>query len=281
MVQVDVIWSYAFGASFAAAATRQLSKEKRAFNNSQFSRLLIYLCAFFAPSGIFLLWAFPQWETMQVARSLEDLPPWLVTIFGISNVTQGIIGYWVGYWLCRRGRFYAAHLNWFLSWTLFWFVLVAGWDTTGYQRFLYDMRLHDMALWTPGLHDGWSFFIGPVFTSLVVMGVLFAPALHLGVVDRNFQDLRSAPEIHGIDISNYLKINFATYVGMFGVTLGLAIVAAWVVRVAVAMTGDMISGYIVGLGVSTMTFYLLLMRRGYPVHRFLKMLYIKDAGDKI
>jgi len=30
-----------------------------------------------------------------------------------------------------------------------------------------------------------------------------------------------------------------------------------------------------------MTFYLLLMRRGYPVHRFLKMLYIKDAGDKI
>ena len=281
MVQVDVIWSYAFGASFAAAATRQLSKEEHPFNNSQYSRLLVYLSVFFAPSGLFLIWAFPQWETMQVARSLDDLPPWLVTLFGITNVTQGIIGYFVGYLLCRRGRFYGAHLNWFVAWIIFWFVLVAGWDTTGYQRFLYDMRLHDMVPWTPGLHDGWAFFTGPVFTSLFVMGVCFAPALQLGIVDRNFQDLRSDPEIHGINISNYLKINLATYAGMFGVTLGLAIVAAWIVRVAVAMTGGLLTGYILGLGISAITFYLLLMRRGYPVHCFLRMLYIKDDGDKI
>ena len=33
MVQVDVVWAYAFGSGFAACAARQLQKEDKPFNN--------------------------------------------------------------------------------------------------------------------------------------------------------------------------------------------------------------------------------------------------------
>ena len=42
--------------------------------------------------GVYLLWAFPDWETMQVAHSHASLLPWLVTVFAITNVTQGMLG---------------------------------------------------------------------------------------------------------------------------------------------------------------------------------------------
>ena len=98
MVQVDVFWSYAIGAGFAAAAAEQIRKKEaagefRLLENASFARALIFLGALFAPSGICLLWAFPGWETMYVARTWDDIPAWLVAAFAVTNVTQGILGF--------------------------------------------------------------------------------------------------------------------------------------------------------------------------------------------
>ena len=118
MVQVDVVWSYAFGATLAASAARQLKSEKDPFNNKIFTYVLLFLSILFAPSGIYLLWQFPHWETMQVASTYSDLPAWLVCLFAITNITQGILGYYVTYRLIRKGKLYGAHVNWMVSWIM-------------------------------------------------------------------------------------------------------------------------------------------------------------------
>ena len=55
MVQVDVVWGYAFGATFAAAAARQLEEIEDTFDNPYFTYTLAFLAILFAPSGLYLL----------------------------------------------------------------------------------------------------------------------------------------------------------------------------------------------------------------------------------
>src|SRR5659263_783927 len=137
MVEVDVFWSYSIGASFALASFRQLRKMRKesgadgtydlkdmldvkkiareiekgdsAFNNEYFVKTLLFLSLLFVPSGSNLLWSNPNWETMQVG-SYETIPGWLVSGFTITNVTQGILGYWVTYNLLMKGKYEKACL---------------------------------------------------------------------------------------------------------------------------------------------------------------------------
>ena len=266
MVQVDVVWSYAFGATFAAAAGKSLARERDPFNNPVFTRVMLFLGIFFGPSGLYLLWTNPSWETMQVAKSYADLPAWLITLFGITNVTQGIIGYWVGWRLVRQQKFYQSHLNWMLAWVLFWFILVSGWDTTGYQRFLFDPGLNGGELWSPGRHNGWAFFTGPVCQSLVVMVVLFAPMLRLGIIKANDKDLQLKPDYQPSRRA-LLRLGKLYYGSMFGLTLLLAIAAALIVKLIFEVTGTLWVGYLVGLPISIALGYVIAVRKGGLFHR--------------
>src|SRR3954464_173517 len=66
MVQVDVFWSYGLGASMGLAAGRQLvSGPRDLMSNPFFLKTVLFAALVFAPSGAYLLWAFPDWETMQ------------------------------------------------------------------------------------------------------------------------------------------------------------------------------------------------------------------------
>ncbi len=144
MVEVDVFWAYGIGAGFAAAATHQIAMSKDELTESGWQRFfsspylfvtVLYCALLFAPSGAYLLWAFPDWETMQVARDHASLPAWLVTLFAVTNVSQGILGYWVTAKLIRAGRRYAAFLQVGVGYFGMFFILVHGWDGRGYQRF--------------------------------------------------------------------------------------------------------------------------------------------------
>jgi hypothetical protein len=206
MVQVDIVWAYSFGATFAACAARQLEKHEKIFDNRWYVFTLLFLSIFFAPSGLYLLWQFVQWETMQVAHTFTDLPAWLVCGFAITNVTQGILGYWTTCKLIKRRNYYAAHANWMWSWVLFWFILVCGWDCTGYQRFLYDSTMFGGALWTPGTHMGTGFLSSHVWFTLVVMGMCFAPMLIHGTVNFIREGARMDPDIRADQIPGIVKI---------------------------------------------------------------------------
>lgn len=279
MVQVDVVWAYAFGATFAAASARQLQKEEKPFNNKWYVFLLVFLSIFFAPAGLYLLWEFPQWETMQVAASREDIPAWLVVIFGVTNITQGILGYWTTWWMARRGKFYAAHANWMVAWVIFWFILACGWDGTGYQRFLYDPSVHGGALWEPGKHMGLSFFYASrVWWTLVVMAGFFAPMLIRGLISGVREGSAMDPKLSA-EAPGAFKILTVFFATQWAVCLGLAIIAAIVVIKLGGLLGHIGWGYLAGLPLCAVAYYILLFRKGMPMHAIARMLYVKEAGE--
>lgn len=161
MLQVDVFWVYGIGAMAATAAGRQLArmgKEKARFGrnppfgNEYFALLLLYLSLIFVPEALWLTWNFPHWETMQLVGSLEEIPAWGIVLAAVGDIAVAVLGYWVAWRLMSRGRFYAAHLQWMLGYFLFFFMLIHGWDGSGWQRFLYDPTVEGGVLWTSGTY---------------------------------------------------------------------------------------------------------------------------------
>ncbi len=151
MVQVDVFWAYGLGASLAAASGRKLSQAEKPFESLPFVQTVLFLSLIWAPTGLLLLLRHPSWETMQAASDLGSLPPWLVIAFGITNVTQGILGFWVGLRLLRSGKAWLVHLNWWFGYFGMFFILVYGWDGLGFDRFFYDRDLlPGSPAWSPG-----------------------------------------------------------------------------------------------------------------------------------
>ncbi len=279
MVQVDVVWGYAFGATFAACAARQLEKEDKPFLNKWYVFTLLFLSILFAPSGLYLLWEHTQWETMQVAKTFTDLPAWLVAGFAVTNITQGILGYWVSFKLIKKGNYYGAHVNWMVAWILFWFILVCGWDCTGYQRFLYDMSVHNGELWAPGKHMGISFFYASrVWWTLVVMAIFFAPMLLHGYISAVREGLKADPSIPAEKVPGPIRIVLVSMGAQWVACLGLAIIAALVVMGFRNLTGSILMGYIIGVPVFCIVSYFVLFRRGMPMYLIAKQLFIAEPG---
>jgi hypothetical protein len=175
MVQVDVFWSYGLGSSFALAASKQLAAEraerKGLFDSPYFAKTLLFLSVLFAPSGAWLLWSFPSWETMHAGS--RDLPGWLVSAFAATNVTQGALGFAVVYVLAARKKLWAAWLHWFFAYFAMFFILVHGWDGHGYQRFFSYTRA-DFLAW----HGAWTAWLtSPVALTLYGMGAVLVPTI--------------------------------------------------------------------------------------------------------
>jgi hypothetical protein len=186
MVQVDVFWSYGIGAGFAVANTLKLEAEQQAgrsaYDHTSFRDALLYLGSLFVPSGAFLIWQFTSWETMHVA-SYEDIPGWLMAAFTITNFTQGILGFAVAAMFLRRRNQYAAYLQWLAGHFGLLFILVHGWDGTGYMRFFSTSRA-ELAGWTWWTALRW--FTSDVFLSLLTMGVVMLPVM-FGVMARDLK----------------------------------------------------------------------------------------------
>ena len=112
---MDVFWSFAFGAGFAAAAAHQLrlaGPSSSIYENNYFAYTMCFLSMskifplyfatllggnifqqVFAPSGIYLLWAFPGWESMFVLGDKNTIHAILPTIFSFTNIALGVLGY--------------------------------------------------------------------------------------------------------------------------------------------------------------------------------------------
>ena len=178
MVQVDVFWSYGIGAGFAYAAKEQLAhkpptKENGGLmSNPYFTKNLLYLATLFGPSGIYLLWQFTSWETMHALD--RSMPAWLVVGFAITNVTQGMLGFWVTYKLAMARRHYLAFLQPLIGYFAMFFVLVHGWDGKGYQRFFSQTR-EEFLRWTPASIAEW--LLSPVALTLLAMGPVLIPVM--------------------------------------------------------------------------------------------------------
>jgi len=203
---------------------------------------MLYCALLFAPSGAYLLWAFPDWETMQVARDHASLPAWLVTLFAITNVSQGILGYWVTAKLIRAGRRYAAFLQIGVGYFGMFFILVHGWDGRGYQRFFSADRAvfqswpHDPSF-GDALGRAGRWLTSPVALTLAGMSVIvvvllwiMSAWLHEGYRLVGMQDTPRTPTV----VAAVLGFVFACALGSAIASSVLIHLLAWWIGVPVA-----------------------------------------------
>jgi hypothetical protein len=101
------------------------------------------------------------------------MPAWLVCLFGITNVTQGLLGYLVAQRLMRAGRTYLAYLQHVWAYLAMFLVLVHGWDGQGYERFFSPTHA-DFVAWNG---DWQAWLTSPVALTLLAMGAVLVPLL--------------------------------------------------------------------------------------------------------
>lgn len=155
MLQIDPFWAYSFGAGFALAAGQELRRRAAArapepvkpsevsepatptgllarLADPYLALTTLFTAVVFVPTGTYLLWAHPEWETMHVGTP----PDWLAAAVPLANVLLAVGGYLVTGRLVARGADRAAYLQFVGGYFGFFFVMLYGWDGTGYQRFL-------------------------------------------------------------------------------------------------------------------------------------------------
>ncbi|HMV44170.1 MAG TPA: hypothetical protein PK079_15070 [Leptospiraceae bacterium] len=290
MVQVDVFWAYGIGSTMAAAASKKLEEEKEPLSTSFYAKALVVLSCIWAPTGMLLLLKHPSWETMQVAETLYSIPVWLIIGFGITNVTQGILGFWVTSELIKRKKYYLSHLNWIFGYFGMFFILLYGWDGLGYDRFLYDRDLFGGEAWKPGAGYKGIGSVAAMFTSTVAMtlyidGVFLVPAILYYFSKWTKESVSTFSK--KIVSSGALAANYL--VGVFLVGFGSAAISA----ITVYYTGLLIGAgdpfsryagtggstnmhilsYFLGLPISFAILYYGLFKEGRPFHKLIKKMY--------
>ena len=295
MVQVDVFWGYGWGASLAVAAGRTLAQKQDPYDTKYWAQTIGFLALSWAPTGLLLLLRHPSWETMQAASNLQSMSEWLILAFGVTNITQGMLGFWVGQKLMAQGKFYAAQLNWLLGYFGMFFILLYGWDGLGYDRFLYDRDLlPGSPAWTPGVGTaagvGESLvrFLGSsVAMTLYIDGVLLLPPF-FWLFTRWFAESAEADREQAAGTGCLVATYFA---GALIVGLGTAAIAALTVRgvayglgvpdhvarglsQAPASTSMHILAYFNGLPLGTALAWFALLKPGRPFHSLLKPLWL-------
>ena len=290
MVEVDIFWAYGLGGSLAAAAGRQLKTKKEPLESPYFVKTVLFLALVWAPTGLLLLLRHPSWETMQVAPSLAAMPPFLVLAFGITNVTQGVLGFIVGQKLMARGKHYAAHVNWLMGYVGMFFILLYGWDGLGYDRFLYDRDMFGGAPWSPGAGlaagAGVSFLTSTVARTLYLDGVFLLPPLlyWFGTwIVAGAKSDASIPEAHRPKSAATLGLLYLAAVFILAVpTAAFVAVGAHLARHAMLSIGvgaraAHVLGYLLGIPVAAAALHALVYRRDRPGHALLRKLYVAEA----
>ena len=249
MVEVDVFWAYGFGASLALGAGRQLKRAAKPFESRYFVWTVLFLALFWAPTGMLLLLRHPSWETMQAAGSFSAMSPFLVLAFGITNITQGVLGFWVGLKLIQRDHYYLANLNWLLGYFGMFFILVYGWDGLGYDRFFYDRdMLPGSPAWAPGAGTGgtlagtaiaaWHLLTSGVALTLYTDGIYLLPPFAVLMYVWFRAGLRSEGQpLPGAATALALRLLGSYLLGVFVIALGSAIFCAAVVNYVGALLG--------------------------------------------
>jgi hypothetical protein len=291
MVQVDVFWGYGLGASLAVASGVQLTEKPEPFYSKYFVYTILFLSLFWAPTGMLLLLRHPSWETMQAAGSLGDISPWLVLSFGITNVTQGILGFWIGQKLMSKGKYLWANINWVLGYYGMFFILLYGWDGLGYDRFLCDRdMLPGSPAWSAGASGAqvhaWASVIhhlaSSVAMTLYMDGIYLLPPYFYLMA----KWVREGASLQNIKQPSGLRVTLTVLAVVFMGGLGCAAISALTVNYTGALLGVgnhvaraqgtipanttmHILSYLIGLPLSLLLMWFLLWRPGKPLSRLL------------
>lgn len=286
MIQVDFFWAYAFGATFAMAACRQIQKEEcKWYESKYFTWTLFYLCIFFAPSGVWLLHAVTSWETMQVYNNINDIPTLIVLIFTLTNVLDGVLAYYICHRFIKKGNYYYATMQVILGYFIMFFILAHGWDGWGFDRFFYDRSVNNDVAWTAGSGDVFQFITSNVAITLYTMGVLILPPMFYFSIKWIREGLNAADNIPKEKIPSTSKIMILMLVGVFGMGLGGAVIATYICKFFTWITGgnQMINGYefsiigmLIGLPVFVIPTIFLIVKRDRIGQKFTMLILVEE-----
>lgn len=213
---------------------------------------ILFAALLFAPSGIYLVWGFPEWETMQAGT--REMPAWLIVLFAITNVTQAVLAFWIVERLVVKGRQYLGFVQaWFGYFGMF-FILVNGWDRTGWNRFFSENHA-DFLTWSnaPALDQVTGWLSSSVALTLYGMGVILIPVM-AAVMIRSL--------VSGYRIGGQYKPDRATRGAL---ALTVVTVATLLSGVPVAIVFHLLInelGWILGLGAGAALTYLAILRPG-------------------
>ncbi len=238
-----------------------------AFGNEYFLKTLAFLALLFVPSGAVLLWSNPSWETMQVGK-YETIPQWLVGLFSITNVTQGILGYLITHDLLMKGKLDKAALQTFGAYFLFFFTLVNGWDNKAYQRFFSKNR-ESFEAWRWANVLPW--LASDVSAILISFGTVFLPVIYY-LMCKWLVEGKLDEEGELADDERMLREATRTFglynLGIFGGTLGSSIAGTVLIRKL---------GWIPGLAATGALLYpLLLSQKGLGASFLKKLLKVES-----
>jgi len=287
MVQVDIFWSFALGAGFAASAARQIKKadesgDFRLMENNFFTKTVIYLSCLFAPSGVYLLWAFTGWETMYVWTGQNDLPAWIVVLFAITNVTQGILGFWWASHYIRNNQLFRANLLWIVAYFIMFFILVHGWDGTGYRRF-FTRSVVEWQAEKGGLTHAFGLWLAlrwlvcPVALTLYGMGVIILPLLFHWMSDWTKRGFELDPAIDRDRANRTTSGQLVSLVCqiIFVQVIGAVIGASILIRFMSWIFGCTL-GWVIGLALAFILIYFLLLKPGGLTRRTLSHVFLQE-----
>jgi hypothetical protein len=234
---------------------------------------ILYAALLFAPSGIYLLWGFTNWETMQAGG--HSMPAWLIVGFAITNVTQAILGFWVVERLVVSGRqFLGAVATWFGYFGMF-FILVNGWDKTGWHRFFSEDKA-DFLAWKsqPALDQVTDWLTSDVALTLYGMGVILIPVMAAIMIS----SIRSGYRIGGDYAPNRKPASTPVLVLLAAVGLLSGVPVAIVCHLLITSIG-----WVLGSLVSAAAIYLLLLhpRFGLFVRGYRLFALEDDAYERI
>ncbi|MFC0041353.1 hypothetical protein [Actinomadura rayongensis] len=248
MVQVDVFWAYGVGAGFALAAAHDV-------RDRRLTAVVLYCSAVFTPACVWLLWGFPEWETMQAGG--RSLPAWLAAAFTAANTVQGVAGYLVARWLIGRGAVRWAALQFVAGYYAMFFVLVHGWDGTGYQRVLSTDRA-DFRRW------GDRSFVAHVVhwagsdVALTLYGV--GTVLVVSMLVPLYRAYRDGLRSVGRPGPGPVELAVVVF-GSLLLTLAAAVFTSLLIRLFTGFTG-VVAGWSLGVAVAAPSLWLVVVRRG-------------------
>ncbi len=170
MLQTDLFFSYGLSAGLALAARKKLKSEPNPLVNKYFLATLLWLALGFIPQIQYLQGRFPAWESMFVASSASDYPPWFMSLYSMSIIIMGTLGFYFTFILIKKGKVSAAVAQLMGSVAIALLLATVGWDGAGYQRVLYPGTGAD---WAKGVaFPVQVFFTSPVFISLLWLEAL-------------------------------------------------------------------------------------------------------------
>lgn len=230
---------------------------------------ILYAALLFAPSGIYLLWGFPNWETMQAGG--HSMPAWLIVSFAITNVTQAILGFWVTERLVVSGRQYLGLLQAFIGYFGMFFILVNGWDKTGWHRFFSEDKA-DFAGWSsqPALDQVKDWLTSDVAMTLYGMGLILIPVTAIIM----YVSIRSGYRIGGAYAPNRKPASAAMVVPVTAAMLLSGVPAAIVLHLLITSIG-WIPGVLIGAAI---VYVVLLQPRFGLLARGYRVLALEDAA---